>query len=74
MQLVKCIRKDVEEREGLRVVSRLVVIASGLYLAYIGLTCPCKTLYSCHLKEMNIALAVILAVLISHNGLRFSSY
>ena len=74
MSLLKSIRKDCNENERFRVSSRIVVMSAAFYLAYIGLTCPCKILYQCHLMEMYIALIIIVAVLMSHNGFRFLSY
>jgi len=56
-------------------IGKSLVAASSLYLLYIGVTCPCAPeLYSCHLMEVYIAVAVIIAVFIYFNGLRVMSY
>lgn len=56
-------------------IAKGVVAAASLYVLYIGVTCPCKPqLYSCHLSELYVALAVIVAVLFYFNGLRVLSY
>ena len=54
----------------------IVVVAVALvYALYIGVTCPCKPeLYSCHLSEMYLALAVVVAVMVFFNGSNLRSY
>lgn len=61
-----------------RTLSKIVVVFAAVYIAYIGLTCPCgdesKGLYRCHLSEMYIALAIIITVLVMQNGMRLQSW
>jgi hypothetical protein len=77
------IQDDVKEGEHSRLVSRFLVVLACTYVAYIGLTCPCKEktknggstgLYKCHLMEMYIGIMLVVAILMSQNGLRFFSY
>ncbi len=52
-----------------------VVAVALVYALYIGVTCPCKPeLYSCHLSEMYLALAVVVAVMVFFNGSHLRSY
>lgn len=74
MNPLTSITKDAADRKPLRVLSRIIVVIAALYLAYIGLTCPCKILYQCHLMEMYIAIMIIVAILMAHNEFRFFSY
>jgi hypothetical protein len=74
MNPLTSIRKDGEEKQYGRILSRLIVIIAALYLSYIGLTCPCGIIYQCHLMEMYIAIIIIVAVLMAHNDFRFFSY
>lgn len=58
-----------------RGISKAVMMCLGLYMAYIGLTCPCSPyLYSCHLMELYIAVIVFVGILVYWNGFRFFSY
>ena len=52
------------------------VVFSGIaaYLVYIGITCPCGILFSCHLTQLYLAIVGLIAVLIYFNGLRFTNY
>lgn len=48
---------------------------AAAYLLYVGVTCPCKpALYSCHLTQLYIAVAVLLAVIVYFNGCRLKSW
>ena len=67
MNPIASVQKDVSSGQVVRVISRVFVVAAALYLAYIGLTCPCAVLYKCHLREMYLALFVVIAVLMAHN-------
>jgi hypothetical protein len=52
----------------------IVAVALG-YALYVGITCPCKPeLYSCHLSEMYLALAVVVVVIVYFNGTHVRSY
>jgi hypothetical protein len=56
-------------------VAKSVVAVALVYALYIGVTCPCKPeLYSCHLSEMYLALAVVVAVMVFFNGSHLRSY
>ena len=64
------------KHENLGILASKTIAASALvYLLYIAVTCPCKpALYSCHLSSVYMALAVVVAVIIYYNGLRFKTW
>ena len=73
--LIQPIQKDIESRDGSRLLTRSVFVSSSLYLAYIGFTCPCFFgLYRCHLTSLYVAIVVLLMLLVYHNGPRVTSY
>ena len=49
--------------------SKFITAIACLYLLYIAVTCPCDPLYKCHLSEMYMAVAVVVANLVFWNGL-----
>jgi hypothetical protein len=57
------------------VIAKLISVAVLLYLLYIMASCPCRPeLYKCHLTNIYVSIAILLAVLLYFNGLRFTSY
>lgn len=55
--------------------AKLIMVLASSYVLYIGATCPCRpNIYSCHLRELYIALACIVTVLVYFNGARVHSY
>jgi hypothetical protein len=60
-----------------RVISMYKIIAfiALQYLAFIAATCPCRPeLYRCHITQMYIALAVVIAIIVRFNGARVVNY
>jgi len=48
------------------------IIAGGslAFMLYLVLMCPCKRLLCCHLGSFYIALALLMAVVLSENGFK----
>lgn len=57
-----------------RTVGKLVFSGLAAYLVYIGITCPCDILFSCHLTQLYLVIVALIAVMIYFNGLKFTSY
>lgn len=51
---------------------KLVMSTILLYMLYIAITCPCKPLYDCHIRELYISVGLVVAVLVYFNGLRLT--
>lgn len=55
--------------------SKVLFGGAAAYLLYVGLTCPCRpALYSCHLTQLYLAIAVLAIVLVYYNGCRVKSW
>ena len=57
-----------------RIIGKTILSLILLYMLYIAITCPCKTLYSCHLTQLYGGLLAVVVVLVYFNGCRFTNY
>lgn len=56
-------------------VYKIIAFIALQYLAFIAVTCPCRPeLYRCHITQMYVALAVVIAIVVRFNGMRVCNY